>query len=401
VTFGLRQYTLKLLPLKFPPPVIKEATGSGANVILAPLNAQAGATVRVTSTDILTGDRVQVSVTGRNAPVIPAQTATTGGTLQFLLPKEFIAANIGNASRTFTVNFKVMRGDIAASSELVTVTITPIPANALQNVRILEADNVKNELALTTVTKGATIRLDNWPLIGARQFLWLEILGTAPDGKSHNLVVLTPANAHVGWLPALYLDRLVPYTYWQGLGDRTTVQLLLHVAMNLGSVKGEAIAFPIKTYSFNAQPLLFENFDGQPQTLITAGQSISIPSMIITFASGANTMGIHTYRFPIAGMLAGPAITTNHNSEAPSKQTIRLSLRAGYSRVRFAYTYQIQPVEIFFLDATSILGKQDLPLNSRNRHTWIDFSAPAGKKVTTIDIVSRDYSYLDFFEFEP
>lgn len=149
-------------------------------------------------------------------------------------------------------------------------------------------------------------------------------------------------------------------------------------------------------------PVLSENFDGQPQSSITIGQSISIPSMTITLTSGAGTTGIRNYNAHIPGMLAGTAIVTNenvHNPDPLRPQLITLSLKSAYSRVRFAYTYQDKAAEISFSDNSGTVGSRNLPADASNGHKWIDFSAPAGRKITSIQIVSRDFSYLDYFQF--
>ncbi|PNG43653.1 hypothetical protein A1354_21730 [Pseudomonas asplenii] len=147
-------------------------------------------------------------------------------------------------------------------------------------------------------------------------------------------------------------------------------------------------------------PVLSENFDGQPHSSITVGQSISIPSMTITLTSGPGTTGIQTFNEPVAGMLTGPAIVTNAGVPTPARQQlITLSLKSAYSRVRFAYTYQDKPVEIIFSDNAGNVGSKNLPASASQVHTWIDFSAPSGRKITSIQIVSRDWSYLDYFQF--
>jgi hypothetical protein len=148
-------------------------------------------------------------------------------------------------------------------------------------------------------------------------------------------------------------------------------------------------------------PVLSENFDGQPNSFITMGQSISIPSMTITLTSGAGIAGIRTHgAAEIPGMQTGPAIVTNADDVSQSgQQLITLSLKSAYSRVRFAYTHQERSVEIIFSDNAGNVGSKNLPEVISLGHTWIDFSAPSGRKITSIQIVSRDWSYLDYFQF--
>lgn len=181
------------------------------------------------------------------------------------------------------------------------------------------------------------------------------------------------------------IDTRINYSvYKSGSGQRFMFSKVLRVRVD------EAIP----------EPILFENFDGQPHSSIVAGQSLHIASMTITLTSGPNTSGIQTYGGPIAGMLAGPAIVTNSGNESPTgQQQITLNLKSPYSRVRFAYTYQLRAAEIYFSDTAGNVGQRNLPADASNGHKWIDYSAPTGRKITTIQIVSRDWSYLDYFQF--
>jgi hypothetical protein len=181
------------------------------------------------------------------------------------------------------------------------------------------------------------------------------------------------------------IDALINYSvYKSGSGQRFMFSKVLRVRV------GEAVP----------EPILFEDFNGQPDSIIAAGQSISIASMTITLTSGPNTSGIETYSGPVAGMLAGPAIVTNTGIESPSgQQQLTLNLKSSYSRVRFAYTYQRMAAEIYFSDTAGNVGQRNLPADASNGHKWIDYSAPTGRKITTIQIVSRDWSYLDYFQF--
>jgi hypothetical protein len=181
------------------------------------------------------------------------------------------------------------------------------------------------------------------------------------------------------------IDTRINYSvYKSGSGQRLMFSKVLRVLI------GETIP----------TPTWFENFDGQPLRTISAGQSISIDSMTITQVSGVYPSGIQTYSGEIAGMFVGPAIATNYGVEAPTgQQLITLNLKSACSRVKFAYTYQRVQAEIVFSDVTGILGQRNLPADPTNGHKWVDFSAPTGRKITTISLTSRDYSFLDFFQF--
>ncbi|MBN3865798.1 YncE family protein, partial [Pseudomonas frederiksbergensis] len=233
-------------------PVLKQATGTGANVTLAPLDARNGATVQVDSPSLLTGDQVQPVVTGKNSPTVPAKTATTGVPLEFNLGKDFIAAQIGNTDTTFTLKYIVTRNQNDTTSDPVTVTVKPLPAAELDKLNILQADGTV--LDLSKVTTGATIQAGVWAFIKAGQPVRLTLKGKKAGGLAHDLEVWKVPGAAVnqGWIDNGKFDRAVPHSYLKDLANKSTLELHFKAALTTSQVEADAIVAPVKTYTIKA-----------------------------------------------------------------------------------------------------------------------------------------------------
>ncbi len=109
---------------------LTQATGTGAICILAPSNVLNGGTVEVRYAPMYTTDSIKVMMVGTagaGSPVIAAKSGLTSGVVTFAIPAAAIAANIGNTNKTFTLKYDVTRAGVVRSSQVVTVTVTPIP----------------------------------------------------------------------------------------------------------------------------------------------------------------------------------------------------------------------------------------------------------------------------------
>ncbi|CAI8897189.1 hypothetical protein [Pseudomonas zeae] len=299
-------------------------------------------------------------------------TVGTPGTIDIRIPRLEVIDSIGHTVKVF-YTVRTAPGTTLIPSRYLLLHILPQSFDLLAPT--LSSDQETVSVNYAGMTTGYTVRLR-----ATANTLWES--DTRPVQAGVTPVFTLPSDWRTNNRGA---DALINYTvYKSGSGERLMFSKVLRVRV------GEAVP----------EPILFENFDGQPHSSITVGQSISIPSMTITLTSGAGTTGIQTYGGPIAGMLTGPAIVTNAGNELPTgQQLITLSLKSAYSRVRFAYTYQLRAAEISFSDNSGNVGSRNLPADASNGHKWVDFPAPSGRKITSIQIVSRDWSYLDHFQF--
>lgn len=149
-----------------------------------------------------------------------------------------------------------------------------------------------------------------------------------------------------------------------------------------------------------------ENFDAVPDTIISPGQKINLPTMTITFSAGRGTIGIMPFNYGYAyshfpalpGRREGQALQMNV-SRVGDSQTVTLDLNGVYSKVSFWHSYIETRTSATFYNADgSGLGKVLLTY-SLDVPRQITFS---GSNITKIVFVTsvNDGTLLDYFKFE-
>ncbi|MEX5667047.1 hypothetical protein ABFV57_19520 [Pseudomonas neuropathica] len=243
------------LETPLPLPQMPQTTGTGASVTLAPLDAQTGARVVVTFTGMNETHSIKLIMTGTpgaGSPEIPAKPGVISGGVEFLIPAEAIAANIGNTAQTFTLEYEVTTGTGEIPSETLTVTVTPLPAAELDKLSIVEAEG--DELDLSKVTAGATFSAGVWAFMKSGQPVWAELKGKTAQGAAHDRAIWTVPGSSVNqtWINAGKFDRAVPFSYLKELGHDTPFEIHFKVALTLSQVEEKAIAGPVKRYRVKA-----------------------------------------------------------------------------------------------------------------------------------------------------
>ncbi|MGG7675560.1 hypothetical protein ACQ4OE_24255, partial [Pseudomonas sp. WC2] len=295
-----------------PLPQMPQASGAGAAVTLAPLDAQTGGRVIVAYTGMNDKHSIQLTLTGTpgaGSPVIAAKPGVAEGSVEFLIPPEAIAANIGNAAKTFELKYEVTAGGKEIPSLPLTVTVTPLPAAELDKLSIVQA--VGGELDLSTVETGGTFRAGVWSFMKAGQPVWAELKGKTAQGAAHNRVIWGGAGSAVdqNWINTGKYEQAVPYSYLKDLGHDTELEIHFKVALTTSQVEADAIVGPVKKYRIKAldlrQPAIKEasGADLEPVNAIDTltavvdytGMSIG-DTIIVTWTGAANTPpgGSHT-----------------------------------------------------------------------------------------------------------
>ncbi|MBV2080017.1 hypothetical protein KEM07_09530, partial [Pseudomonas carnis] len=266
IIFPIVEYTVNTLPAEFPVPKLTQATGTGTSVTLAPLNAQNGATVSVEYTPMYTTDSIKVTMVGTagaGSPVIPAKNGVAAGKVTFDITKAAIAANVGNADKTFTLKYDVTRSGKVVASKVLTVTVTPIPQAELAKtvLKINQANEATQVLNLTTFTGDATGQIGVWPFITAPNPVWLRLLGKTNKGVDHSLTVYNGAGSaavNPTWIANGKIEPGIARSYLNGLGDGTKLQMELKAAVSTSKDETLAISFPIVEYKVINKPLPIE-----------------------------------------------------------------------------------------------------------------------------------------------
>lgn len=275
--------------LENPLPVahLPQATGSGANVTLAPLDAKTGVKVVVHYSGMKASHFIQLTMTGKpdvGSPPIAGKPGLDSGSVEFLIPPEALAANIGNAATTFTLNYEVTQGSLKIPSLSLTVTVTPLPASELDKLSILQA--VGDELDISKLTAGATVSAGVWAFIMAGQPVWLVLMGTNAQGEQHNLVVwkVPGAAVNAGWISAGKFNQGVFYDYFKELADGSDLELHFKAALTSSQVEADAIVAPVKIYRIKAvadvKPVIASVIDSKgiaiPQDGLTVDTNITL-----------------------------------------------------------------------------------------------------------------------------
>jgi hypothetical protein len=253
---SLRRVYQVQIPHELPVPKLIQATGSGTLVNLAPMNAQDGATVEVRFL-MYTTDSIKITMTGTagaGSPVIAAKPGSTSGVVTFDIPKEAIAANIGNTNKTFTLKYEVTNGDVVRPSVVLKVTVTPIPASELAKtlIRINEAGPASRVLDLWTTIANRTLRVGTWPFITSGKPVWMELRGFKANGTAHNLPVWNGGGAQTNptWLSRGWWEYAISYlSYLRELGDNTKLELHFKAALGSDITAANAIIFPVVEYT--------------------------------------------------------------------------------------------------------------------------------------------------------
>jgi hypothetical protein len=248
-------------PLPFPQMPL--ANGTGASVTLAPLNAQTGAKVIVAYTGMNDKQNIKLTMVGTpgaGSPEIPAKQGVASGSVEFLIPAEAIAANIGNETKTFTLTYEVTAGQTIPSLPL-TVSVMPLPATELDKISIEQADGTV--LDLSKVTSGATVVAGVWAFIAVNQRVKLELKGTKSNGDDFHFVPWPWPSSYVNqnWINASRYTYQVPYDLLKDLANDSKLELHFKAALTLSRVEEEAILAPVKTYTIKACETIVPTLD--------------------------------------------------------------------------------------------------------------------------------------------
>ncbi|WP_205548098.1 hypothetical protein, partial [Pseudomonas carnis] len=274
IIFPIVEYTVNTLPAEFPVPKLTQATGTGTSVTLAPLNAQNGGTVSVEYTPMYTTDSIKVTMVGTagaGSPVIPAKNGVTAGKVTFDITKAAIAANVGNANKTVTLDYEVARNGKVISSKVLTVTVTPIPQAELAKtvLQINQANAATRVLDLDQVAGNITGEIGVWPFITAPYPVWLRLLGKTDKGVDHSLTVYNGAGSaavNPTWIAQRRIQQAIFRSYLNGLGDGTKLQMELKAVFSPSKAEADAIRFPVVEYIVATKVNDLTTFEHGPNT---------------------------------------------------------------------------------------------------------------------------------------
>ncbi|UVL54336.1 hypothetical protein [Pseudomonas sp. B21-035] len=176
-----------------------------------------------------------------------------------------------------------------------------------------------------------------------------------------------------------------------------TLELIGRDDTGNGSDNGADFSFD----DIRIQPaIVHEDFNGHPQTIITAGQHIDLSTLRVTLLPGSTgeaAIQKHTGEVPGLQEKEGLAICRNQGIQQP--QVLRFDLVGIYASLKFAWTWHDHPGQVAFFNAKGeLLERRDVQPPA-GRHLWIEFTAPTDNPVASLEVKSQDFAYLDFFTF--
>ncbi|OJA23531.1 hypothetical protein BGV47_32060 [Burkholderia ubonensis] len=265
-------------------PRIKEATGA----TLDPAAARDALTA-VVEYDNEPDDKVKVTWTGNGAAGSTTTAWIDVGSVPLEIPldKGVVAFNLG---RTVSVSYEVQRnGQTLGSSDALPLSVGALSENALlpSKPKILEAQGNGDgtELDLGNVTGGATVHIDNWPLIAVGQRVWLWLRGKTSDGSTHDLPLWMSAAVNGSEVDRGYLEKVAPYSYLQELGDGSALTVEFEATFDQSTDEANAVPFPLRTYTVKAVPDVVPTIEtlkddlnrdiGQDASVVTASISLT------------------------------------------------------------------------------------------------------------------------------
>jgi hypothetical protein len=299
---SLRQVYQVQMPVELPAPKLIQATGSGVSVTLAPMNAQNGGTIEVRFLPMYTTDSIKVTMlgtAGAGSPPIAAKPGLTSGVVTFDIPKAAIAANIGNANKTFTLEYEVTRAGVKRGSTKLTVTVTPIPQANLPRP-LINGIAHNGTLDVASLPTNAKLSIATWPFQSSGMKVWLTCRCA---GASSNPLIMLNGTAHN---VAAGLEVAAPLTWLATCPDGATVSIEFKVAYDPNAGETGAVSFPVTSYTVIAEKPLDDitNFTGSNWNYwINYNSSSNLVAQIITsggetFLRGSTSIGsIEIYKY--------------------------------------------------------------------------------------------------------
>lgn len=354
ISFPVVEYTVNTiqLPDEFPVPTLIQATGSGNSVTLAPMSATGGGTVRVQFLPMYTTDIITVTMVGTaglGSPVIAEKNGLASGVVDFTIPATGIAANIGNANKTFTLKYTVKRNGQVRPSVVLTVTVTPIPVASLP-WPLINGVAHNGTLDVPKLPADAKIRIATWPLQYSGMKIWLlyRCAGATPNpnviwsGPQHHSAAGLEYGAPLAWL-ATCPD-----------GGMLTVEF--KVAYDPNANEAGAVSLPVTRYTVKNQSFRdftdFENNSLNGWVLGSAGKE-----MYIRVASGANGQKVLFNNTSAQGDIHAGVVMSKNIPTVAGQQYIfsivarRVDMSENYPIISLrtpGTIHQGQPVGLFF-----------------------------------------------------
>lgn len=216
----------------YPAPTVREApTG-----VLDPMDALAGATLTVAYNDMAITDVIAPIWNGQNA-FVDWKPGSASKSVDFLYSPSVLAASLG---QSFDVSYGVIRGATVLTSDVLRLTVSPIPDSELAKSKPVVTEAVDGVLDLTTFEGNAHVFVPIWPLAAVGQTVWLTVIGPngVPTLKLLEAYPMTAVDVANG------IGREITRATLEAFVDESQMMVVCKVGFGGGADEAGAIVFP-------------------------------------------------------------------------------------------------------------------------------------------------------------
>ncbi|PIB63000.1 hypothetical protein [Pseudomonas sp. 2822-17] len=401
VEFPVGKFSIEQEALTLPPPSVCQAVEDQLTI----WNGRNGVTVRVEYERISSNHTIGVKWVkpdGTSLPLEPKPGNSDPGYVDFEIPRKAV---IQGAGKTILLNYivtstcklvpsKTLALKISVPTRLPTPVVPEATPPATQG-GLLDLQTFNGDAHITVYDANFD---KAWWFAFEGQNAFLRVVGTLENGAPHTINVridprVISEEVDNGLSAVLLRSEL------EKLKDHSPLTVFCEVTTDGSSSATDAVRFPSLELTVIVPPKIrYENFTGQSSRFISAGQRFSVPTMDITFVSGPEQAGIHTYE--MSPFSSGPAILMSYLVNGlPRPQVLRLDLKFTCKKVQFGIAGLNQTFHADFFDsADGWLGRATRHYASGGHNQWVGFSGD-GREIARIDLIVSDWIYVDNFTF--
>ena len=382
-----------LTELDLPAPSVLEAKQfTPERYVLDPSDSIEGARVRVSYENMLPDDSItaywyQEGTSKADAPKL--ERANNQEFMDFSVAPSLISASF---NETVTVRYAVEReGQTWLSPprlvEILDISGLPTPA-------VVQATD--EMLDLSKFSDDANCIVSPWHYMELGQHCWLWVVGVLEDGSTYSFPVLEAEPVTKGWI-ANGVTALLPRHELLKLADRSPIKVHFAVNFNGQVDKDSAKEYPFLELTLR-RPLteVRELFEEQEPRTFGVGGVVETPTMIITFEAGAGSAGIRSHGNTDYYSQQHFTMCFNADHQIPPQEH-RFDFKHSLEYIKFGWAWKQRPATVAFYDPNdAVLAEFDFQDDLKTGF-WVELTAPAGKTISSMRIVVRDYSFVDNF----
>jgi hypothetical protein len=276
-------------------------------------------------------------------------------------------------------SYVVRRGSTALISEPLKLRVLDLPDSALSAPEVTEATGaLLDELDLTTFDGDAHVTA-TWPLIAEWQRVWMFVHGRQANGEDLTLLLLdghevTRTQVENG------LDIALSRAALESLRNRSPLRIEMHVAFDGSGALLSARAFPLRelTLILNSSVGELEGFENAPIGEIAR----ELVADLLTVEKLTGTLFIRA-AYPTA-------IPYTLGKNLRGTGSVKITLHNPASSLQFGVIrYQYQPSQVIYFDEFDVeITRETTPPFGSNQGAWVTYTAPDGRKVKSMHIVT-------------